>query len=124
MPRKSRNGSKPSADNGFRFEWVQWSTTQLDDLRAWLRGNEDSLGATQRALCDSGWKLSISENQRTGRYLASITDKWGRKGCAGVAWGIEHSDLEAAIFGAYYYATEIIGDGLDEGMAGTVDDMW
>lgn len=124
MARRERQKNNPNRQSAFQFEWVNWTPAQLTELRAWLDGNEDSLGQSLQAACDSGWKISISENQRSGRLLVSLTDKAGRTGCAGRGWGIEHSDLTAAILGAVYYATEIIGNGIEEASGGNMDDLW
>ncbi|AXH78637.1 MAG: hypothetical protein [Circular genetic element sp.] len=113
-----------SAKNNFRFEFVNWSQPKLDELRLWLEGNKDTLEQTLENMSNRGWKLSISENQRSGRHMVSISDKWGRPGCTNVSYGFEHTNLVSAILGAVYYATEVIdlGDGGDE--QETDDDLW
>lgn len=121
--RKERNTAEDKSP-AYRFVWVDWNTKQLTELRAWLDGNETSCVDGIQALSDDSWKLSISENQRSGRYLASLTDKGGRKGCAGVSFGIEHSDLTSAIMGAVYYAQEIIGVGIEANNQRSMDDLW
>jgi len=124
MPRKSRSDRPEGSSGTFRFVWVDWNTKQLTELRGWLEGNTLAVVDAIQHLSDESWKISISENKRTGRYLVSITDKGGRQGCTSVSFGIEHSDLTSAILGAVYYATEIIGTGLAEGDHGSMDDLW
>jgi len=116
-----RNGSFKS---DFRFEWVTWPEKKIDELTVWLGLNEESLADNIQTLCDRGWKLSVSENQQTGRYVASLTDKWGRKGCKNIAWGIEHGQIGKAILGAAYYALEVIGEGISENEREEIEDAW
>lgn len=124
MPRRSGTGGDRTGTNSFRYEFVHWTPQQLMELRGWLSGNDNALESSLIDVVDKGWKLSISENKQTGRYLVSITDKWGRPGCKGISFGIEHSEVSAAIMGAIYYAVEIIGEGITEGDRQTVDDDW
>lgn len=124
MARRKTKSKANSGEASFRYEWVSWSPKQLDELRGWLEGNDDTLEASIQRICDEGWKVSTSENQRTGRYLVSITDKWDRKGCSNISWGIEHSSLVSAILGAVYYATEVIGDGTEGDTPISDLDLW
>lgn len=124
MPRRGSNNTNGTTKRDFRFEWVNYSEKMLDELRGWIANNEDSLEETLLDLMEAGWKLSISENHQTGRMVASITDKAGRKGCDNACWGIEHSNVTSAILGAAYYAIEVIGDGMPENERGNVVDTW
>lgn len=119
MARKNgNNGNAGSGNPGFEFIWVSWNEKQLAGLKKWHASHEHTLEMCLQSLCDTSWKTSISTNGRSGRYLVSITDKGGRKGCDHRSWGVEHSDLMAAVVGAFYYATEIICDAWETDGAG------
>lgn len=124
MPRRNNKTSRNKKQSNFRFEWVSWSESRLAELRGWIEGTDDTLEKQIQRLADNGWKLSFSENQQSGRYLASLTDKWDREGCAGVSFGIEHGNVTSAILGAVYYATEVIDNGFDTEERQTEDDLW
>lgn len=124
MPRNNRQNGARGNRAPFQFEWVSWSEQKLDELRAWISNSDNSLEDHLSLLADRGWKVSLSENQQTGRYLVSLTDKWEREGCANRSFGIEHREIAAAISGAVFYATEVIGEGFTGQDNRNVDDLW
>lgn len=124
MARRKSGNSSRSNGSSFQFIWVDFTDKQLVELRAHVSSPELTLEKCLYSLVEKGWKVSISENRQSGRFLVSITDKWDRQGCSGITWGVEHSDLISAVYGADFYAEEIIGDGI-EGVIGNVgEDKW
>lgn len=109
--------------NGFRFVQVKWSEGQLHAVRKWV---VDYAGMGTKAIsevCERGWKLSVSQHPQTARFLATITDKFGRPGCSNCCFIVEHSVLENAVIGALYAATELFDDGVIENpMVDSIDD--
>jgi len=120
--RSSKGGSGSSV--GFKFVSIKWSEQQLGEVRKWII-NYAGMGTKALAeVVDRGWKVSLSQHPQTGRYLATITDKLGRPGCAKCCFVVEHGSLDNAVIGALYAASEI----LDEGAVGNpivdIEDDW
>ena len=124
MPRKKPSGRSKGAGAGFKFHVVQWSPDQLQAVRKWIADYSGVVGEMLSNLCDAGWKVSMSQHPQTGRYLATITDKLSRPGCSNCCFIIEHNDLENAIIGACFAASELFEEGAEGSLVVDVEDDW
>lgn len=124
MARKPSTKSRQSNASNFRFEYVHWSDAQLTALRKHLSSSVVSVDDTMLNIVESGWKISVSQHEQSGRYIVSLTDKWQRPGLAGITFGIEHGDFVAAIRGACFYADTILDNGIQSKDTEGMVDLW
>lgn len=124
MARRLNKEDTKAGPGGYSFVYVDFSSNQLESLKKWLAGNERAAIDLLQHVVDSGWKVSVSQHQQTDRYLVTLTDKWHRPGCSKTSYCVEHSDLENAILGATYAATEIYDEGDKTSRKKTKEDAW